>query len=340
MEEKDINNMNPSEDLSTNTEENENEKKNESIDLDVTFVEKPDPNGPDYAEKVESERSKLFADYKKSKNISNISMITVLALGIGAVVLITRQIFVCKIIGWVLVGVAVVGMILFYVLTHNKFPNETKEYIKEVSYLLNQRNFDNQSFEQVQYNSKEKIESGDITCDSVYKNFVQVSSRNVVKGRFDNHSFVCADVALYGEGPKRSKTTLFVGKYITLQNDLHFEGRYVLVSKLQNPVDLPNGIEDLTVLFQDENHIIYGPENAKYNEDLGREFVNRINKIKVGEGLINLNVVVWAGHTAAYASYNDDVMSIPFDKPFSRDANEKFRANLYEILSDLRKLLK
>ena len=49
---------------------------------------------------------------------------------------------------------------------------------------------------------------------------------------------------------------------------------------------------------------------------------------------------MWAGHTAAYASYNDDVMSIPFDKSFSREANEKFRANLFEILSDLRKLLK
>ena len=340
MENKEINNMNPSEDLSTSIENNENQNSSESIDLDVTFVEKPDSEGPDYAEKVESQRSELFQAYKKSKNLSNISMIVVLALGIGAVVLITRDPFVCKVIGWVLVGIAVVGMILFYVLTHNKFPNKTKQYIKDITYVLNQRNFDNQMYEQVKYNHKEKMEAGDITCDNVYKDFNQVSSRNVVKGRFDNHSFVCADLALYGEGPKRSKLTLFVGKYITLQNDLHFEGRYVLVSKLMNPVDLPNGVGDLSVLFEDESHIVYGPENGKYNEDLGREFVSKINKIKVGEGLINLNVVVWAGHTAAYASYNDDVMSIPFDKPFSRESNEKFRANLFEILSDLRKLLK
>ena len=340
MEEKEINNMNPSEDLSTSIEEKETQSESESINLDVTFVEKPEAEDRDYAEKVEFQRSELFKEYKKSKNLSSISMIVVLALAVGAVVLITRDPFVCKVIGWVLVGIAVVGMILFYVLTHNKFPNKTKDYIKDITYILNQRNFDNQLFTKVQYNSKEKVETGDITCDVAYKDFSQVSSRNVVKGRFDNHSFQCADLALYGEGPKRSKTTLFVGKYITIQNDLHFEGRYVLVSKLANPVDLPNATGDLTVLFEDDLHVIYGPENGKYNEDLGREFVSKVNKIKVGEGLINLIVVVWAGHTAAYASYNDDVMSIPFDKSFSREANEKFRANLFEILSDLRKLLK
>lgn len=340
MVEKETNNMNPSEDLSTDIEKNKDEKKSESIDLDVTFVEKPSGDGPDYADRVESQRSELFKEYKKSKNLSNIAMIVILAFAVGAVILITRDPMVCKIIGWVLVGIAVVGMILFYVLTHNKFPNRTKEYIKDITYILNQRNFDNQQFDKVQYNAKEKLEASDITCDNVYKDFSQVSSRNIVKGKFDHHSFVCGDLALYADGPKRSKMTLFVGKYITLQNDLHFEGRYVLVSKQANPVDLPNNVSDLSVLFEDETHVIYGPEHGKYNEDLGREFVSRINRINIGEGLINLNVVVWAGHSAAYVSYNDDVMSIPFDKPFSRAANENFRANLYEILSDLRKLLK
>ena len=103
---------------------------------------------------------------------------------------------------------------------------------------------------------------------------------------------------------------------------------------------MPNSVSDLSVLSEDEKHVIYGPENGKFNEDLGREFLSRINHIEVKEYLLGLAIVIWAGHTAGYLSYGDEVMSIPFDKSFNLPANEQFRSNLRELLEAFRKILK
>ena len=37
----------------------------------------------------------------------------------------------------------------------------------------------------------------------------------------------------------------------------------------------------------------------------------------------NINIAVWAGHSAAYLSYDDAVMAIPFDKPFDYEGFEQ-----------------
>lgn len=344
MEEKEeLINDSPSEISSdNNVEELESAKKESQIDLEVVFVEKQTELEENYAEKIEAERLALYDAFKKSKRLSNIMMSVVLVIAIGSIFLVTyKEIPALQVVGWVLIGLAVVGMIVFYVLTHNKFPNKTKEYIKFITYALNQRNFDDTRFQEVHYNPKEKFEIADILSDGLYKEISQMSSRNVVRGKYDGHNFICADVALYEERNKRQRSPLFVGKYITLSNDLHFEGKVVLVSKnAEKAIDLPNALEDANILEDKDNFTIYGPEGTKVNELLGRDFAHRIKQIQIKEGLLNLSVVVWAGHTAVYASYTDDVMALPFNNAFPKEANEQFRGNLQEIFINIRKLLK
>ena len=337
-EEKKINDTNPSEenpDIKEKNVSNEND-----INLDIVYVDHNDYNPDVYADRIEEKRADFFKAYKASRRNSNIATIVVLVIAVVSVILITSEPMVCKIIGWVLAGLAVAGMIAYYIVNHNKLPNKANDFIKEISYSINQRVFDDPKYSKVEYNPKEKMQISDIVSDNVYTNIEKIPSRNIVRGRFDNHGFLCSDIGLYEAGNKKSKAPLFVGKYVSMQNDLHFEGRYVLVSKAANPVDLPNSVSDLSVLSEDEKHVIYGPENGKFNEDLGREFLSRINHIEVKEYLLGLAIVIWAGHTAGYLSYGDEVMSIPFDKSFNLPANEQFRSNLRELLEAFRKILK
>ena len=105
-------------------------------------------------------------------------------------------------------------------------------------------------------------------------------------------------------------------------------------------MDLPDAIDDLVILFQEGDVTIYGKEGNKYASDLGKEFIRAIKAIEVKEKLLNLNVVVWGGHSAAYASYDDAIMTLPFEKEFDKTPNEQYRDNLMDIMKAFNLLVK
>jgi hypothetical protein len=292
----------------------------------------------DFGEIIEEGRKSLFDLYKKSRLRSNISM------GITTVLLITAFIFISQtgnkvlpIIGYVIAGVVVVAMILFYVLTKNKFPNETKKYIELVTRSLNSYAFSGNEYKDVKNSPDEKLEIGEISSDLVYKNISSIGSRNVIRGLYHDRSFLVSDVALYfGDG--RNRKAHFVGKYLSYKNDLSFEKRFVFVKKAEEAVDQPNAVEDLTLLSTDEGIDIYGEEGANYKDVFKTKFVEQLSKIKLDSNLLNVIVVVWGGHTAAYLSYSDDVISLPFDKEFNRAAYVdyvKVQNELFELFKTI-----
>ena len=50
------------------------------------------------------------------------------------------------------------------------------------------------------------------------------------------------------------------------------------------------------------------------------------------EKLLNAVVVVWAGHTGVYLSYDDSVTVLPFEHPFDRAAQEQYKEDLLAAL--------
>ena len=64
--------------------------------------------------------------------------------------------------------------------------------------------------------------------------------------------------------------------------------------------------------------VIYGKEGAKFEKDLGKDFLNNLKSVVCTGILLNVNVVFWSGHSAAYISYDDTIMSVPFDKPLDK----------------------
>lgn len=324
------------------TEELKPEEQKEDInDLlpSGTPVEKPAKDAAPYDKVIEDARLAFHKRFKNGRVRSYIMMAVVMVMAVASVIFITQKAMGFRIAGWVLIGTAVVGMLIYYIVTRNSMPNATKEYIALVNKEINAHNFRDSKFTEVTNDKDEKLDLTDPVADSIYKDLNNIASRNVINGKYEGRTFRVADVGLYSGAGKQRKAC-FVGKYISYFNDLHFEGRYIITSKGEVPIDLPEDIEDLSVISEEDNLVIYGKANSKPFVDLGKEFINKIKQIKIEKPLLNLNVVVWGGHTSAYCSYDDVIMTLPFDKEFTKDANEKYLDDLIHILDAFHLLVK
>lgn len=316
--------------LAINIEE-ENSSKDEIFEETIsTKLDKP-ANLHD----VEEARIKFYNIFKKNRKISNIAMLVVLVIIIVAFVLIVQESQVMKIIGYVLAAASIIGMIIFYSVNKNKFPTITKEYVKDINYLLNGYTFEPAEFSQTVTDSMEKIDQSDVISDQVYLNVSKVASRNVVYGKYKNGHFKVSDLAVYAIKDKTKQEPVFVGKYLTYPNTLNFSNRIIISLSGEKPIDLASAILDLKELYKENNLVIYGPEGLDYNSILGAKFISKIKEIAIKDYLLNINFSIWGGHSAVYMSYSDSIIALPFDKPFDEKGFVQYRENLLDLLSIL-----
>ena len=325
-------------------ENSENVKEEPAEDINSLLpagekIEKPEEGAEDYAVTVENARLEFQKKFKAGRRNSYIVMGVILAVAVASVILISLKGMVWRIVGWSLVGAAVLGMIIYYIVNRNTLPNATKEYIALVNKCFNTRNFSDTKFSDVSTDAHEKLELADPISDRIYKDLTNIASRNVINGHFAHRTFKVGDMGLYS-GAGKNRRSLFVGKYVIYPNDLHFENRYILTIKGLSAVDLPDDIDDLKILSEQEGVVIYGPEGAKFESDLGKDFLKAVKALAVEKHLLNLNLVVWGGRSSAYLSYDDVIMTLPFDKEFNKESNEQYAANLLSVLNAFELLTK
>ena len=277
-----------------------------------------------YQSIVEEKRQELFKAYSTQRRISNILMIVILIAIVGVMFLIMNNNQVLKIIGYVGAGLLLVGMFLYYFLSRKGFPKKTKEYMAYVTQVLRDRQFKD-TYDDVKYTPEEKMAASDFAGDGVYKDVAMTNSRNIVRMEYKGHHVTYGEVALLRPAQKRQQVPpLFVGKYIAMPNELEFEGRFVIAYKNpKQPYDLPNNVDDLVVLEEKEDLVVYGPQDADFRKDLGASFISEVRRLRLDNHLFNVNIAVWGGHSAAYLSYDDGVMAIPFEKPFDYEGFEQ-----------------
>ena len=319
----------------------ENIKENEQVETkeEVAVAEEQPVVEKTYDRVIEDARKELYKNYTMSRRVSNILMFVVVAAIVGIMFLVINNNQVLKIVGYSLAGALLVGMILYYVLTRKNFPNKTKDYVALVSKAVNAEIFKNQEFDEINSNPDEKLGLDDLIGDGVYQEATGVNSRNVVRGTYKKHHFLYAEAALTRPSTRKQQVPpLFVGKYISLPNDLKFDGRFVLVFKNpKDPLDLPNAVNDLAVLEDKDDFMVYGPEGANYRDAINNKVVSQLKKLQIGGHLLNVNVVFWSGHSAAYISYDDTIMSVPFDKPLDKagfDQSFKDILNCFNALTE------
>ena len=298
------------------------ELKNEKEELEENQpVEETKP----YNVAIEDARKELHKSYSTSRKISNILMFVVLAAIVGIMFLIISNQQALKIVGYCLAGALVVGMIVYYILNRKKLPNKIKEYVPFVMRTLNEQLFSRDGFSEIKNDPEEKLAMDDLIGDAVYKDANGINSRNVVRGVYKGHHFLYAEAALTRPSSRKQQVPpLFVGRYISVPNQMEFDGRFIFAFKNpKSPVDLPNNIDDLVALEDKEELTVYGLKGSNYHDTIDNKIISQLKKLKIEGHLLNANVVFWGGHTAVYISYDDPILSVPFEKEFDKDAFEQ-----------------
>ena len=304
-------------------DDNINEK--EELLEEKQVAEEPAEEAKTYDVLIEDARQDLYKAYAKSRRISNILMFAVVIAICGIMFMIIQNNQALKIVGYSLAGALVIGMIVYYVLTRKNLPNKVQKYVPYVMKTLNDKMFTMPGFSNISNNPEEKLQMDDLIGDGVYVEANNINSRNVVRGEYNGHHFLYAEAALTRPAQKKQQVPpLFVGRYISVPNQMKFDGRFVFNFKNpKQPLDVPNAINDLKVLEEKDDFAVYGPENANYHDIINNKIINQFKKLQIEGHLLNLNVVFWGGHTAVYLSYDDAILSVPFDKPFDKDGFEK-----------------
>ena len=303
---------------------NVNEKEEAKVEAPAAPVQQEVADKP-YDQRIEEARLDFHKAYKTSRTVSNVLMFGMVAAIVGIMFLVLSTVKALQITGYILAGVMVVGMVVYYTFNRNRLPNKTKVYIKTLTDSVNKEMFNDKDFSEIKIDPEEKLKMDDLVGDGVYSGASEVRSRNVVHGTYKGHHFLYAEAALVRPFNRKQQTPpLFVGRYVSVPNNMTFDGRFIFVWKNpKEPLDLPNNVEDLVVLEEKEDFMVYGPEGANYHQVIDNKIISQLNKIEVAEHLLNLNVVFWGGHTAAYISYDDTLMSVPLEKPFDRASFDK-----------------
>ena len=81
-------------------------------------------------------------------------------------------------------------------------------------------------------------------------------------------------------------------------------------------------------ILEEDNLQVYAPNEKPIKDVFGTHFLGKLKEIKTDEKLLNFVMVVWSGHTAIYLSYDDAVTLLPFEHPFNKEAQDKYRSDL------------
>lgn len=301
------------------------------VDMNINIHEiNQNVDNTNFSSDVEKKRESFYKNYKKASKFSTYSTLGVVVLVIVGFILITMNgNDAAKISGYVILGIAAVYLVVYYVLNRNRMPRMTKEYMAYINSAFNGYLYSDKKFERVSVDPSEKLDMGEITSDGVYSNVYTCGSRNVVHGKFKNHDFLVADASVDGKDGKK-QIEYFVGKYISCDNGLKFDGRVVFNYHINGDkkVDLPNGVEDLAKVEENDSFTIWATPGLDYKNVLTDEIIKFVSShfvVSEEKHLLNVNIVVWGGHTGVYLSYDNSLMTFPFDKPFDSSGIDAFK---------------
>ena len=342
--EKEINQENAEESQSPEEEKQvtevpvEEESKESPIDLKA-------PNEKPYEDIVEELRVRIFAAAKKSQMRSRVTSAIMLIFLLAAVVMLFinneeyKTLF--TVLGIVFLVLAVVTLLTGSLINKRIDRIDTKnDYVIPAMTAINRHVFSDERIIKASIDFEERIDLGKVFEDGVYVGATDSVSRNISHINYKGQEMLVGELGIY-TGPRgKQRKTAFIGKYISTDNKLHFENRYLIISKAQTPIDVPEIPHDLVLLHEDGSFSIYGSEKAKFKEDLGTEFISNLKKIEVKDMLLNMSIGISAGQTSIYLSFDDPVTTLPFYEKLNPVGIEQSRAVLYQVLEDLELLSK
>ena len=288
-------------------------------------------------EKIDVSRKTYFSLFKKHNLIQKIlGGLTIVVIAASAYLIFGLNQQWSQITGGCLLGAMIVGLVVFFIITRKRLPSTGREYLRVLAKASDYYIFSNQNFTNKKLFFKKKYSIQDFAPDRVYKGIIDISSRNLIEGEYNGHSFSSGEVSLYKEGEKRyQKAILFVGKYISMNNDFHFVDRYIVNIRGDKDLDLPDDLEGLEPIINQNRFVVYGPKGSKPEKDLGKDLINNLKSIDCKHALLNVNIVFWSGHTGVYLSYDDSFIQVSIEKPIDKASYQQVKKNIDDIFAIL-----
>lgn len=321
------------EQVSTEIKEPQTEQTNSNI-----YVLNDGNSHDDFDTKVEEGRNKIYTVYRSTSKRNTIIMIVVAAVFVAAFLLLPQGQW-GQIVGWVLVGVTLAGLVTYYLLTRNIYPKTSKDYFRVFWFETNAFVFDQEGFSNCTIDNTEKYDMASVLVDRVYKDVVAIASRNIVHGKYNGLDFEYGELALYKASTKKgARDVMFVGRHISFDTKIALEDRILInIRKAETPLDLPNDIEDLKPVIEQNLFVVYAKEGVDPNKVLGEELLNNLKSIECVGSLVNVNIVFWHKKVMCYLSYDDVIAAVPFEKPINKDAYVALKKNVKDVFDILAK---
>ena len=314
----------------------ENTKKNK---ISSIKIEKPQQNDPSFVDVIEEERQVYAKAYKSSETRFKISRIILILLALASAILIFQKPKVCQIIAYVCLGLAVVVVIVFAILNKRTAAPNSKGFLTKSLVAMDKKIFADGKYNEIVYEPNLKINKDVVELNGVYKSISDIISRNVIFGKYDEHSFNSFECALIS-GKGKARRSLFVGRVIEMPNNLHFTGRYLLSVSANGNIDTPNNIEDLVELHKDGKFEVLGEKDSDYKTDIGLQNISKIKSLSCNKEILKISFCIHAGKTTVYLSTSDDLNKISLEnKMDAKPINDysKFQLSLMEVLAELAK---
>ena len=334
MEEKELKNEKVTEESKPVAEE-----KNEEIEVINQKEEEPvldekDGLPIDFLNVIEESRQELYQAYKKQ----NVIKIVVSLLGIG--VLIFAFIGVPNIIKGeeyntlrislmvVMAAISLLIMFTYSFVVRRSMNKKLRTYFDTLYETLNKYHFDGE-LELLEGGAKKTLEKIQFDEAYLYKNVIQVNSRNVCDVKYHGLNFLVADAGAKINNGK-SMQTIFVGKFFIAPANYNDEQIIVYLKGDKRSIP-PTNIDDIKLVFDDEKMSVYS-NNENWNKVVNAKFKQALFQIKPDNTLIDVAVSIRDGKVFVCLGYDDDLMIIPLEKPFNPTPNKEYKEDLLKTV--------
>lgn len=322
-----------------NTEvlEKSEETKTEEIQNEASETVEEDNNQPisyasSHLEKIETSRAAFLKTYRLQNTLKWIvSFICIAAIVFGAIVvpnLIGGQNGTIAMVA--ILFVALLGTVLYSVLTKRYINRKMKEYFDTYYECVNSFVFEGDDFQDVKVQSPGKIEKETFVASNLYKDVHQVGSRGLTELKYHDIPVAICDAAAQVMKEKRL-IPVFVGKFLYAASNFDNDDPIYIYFKGDKRALPPTNMDGVEVVSENKKCIIY--TNNKNWEKYINGNVNRIlSSIKMNKELVDLSISLQKGTIYVCMGYDDPLMVLPLQNQFNPRPNELFKADVKNVL--------
>ena len=284
--------------------------------------------------KIEDLRSEFYETYKKG----NVWKWVFTILGLGLIIfgfigvpnmfpnddqgtLRISLMIICAVL-----SLATMGLYTFF--SRRKVNKQVRAYFDSVYECLDKFTFTREGLEVTP--AEERTISKVAFCENdIFKNVVEVNSRDLKKAKYHGYEFSIVDAAAQINNGKRM-TPVFVGKYIEAPTT--YEGGSILIYQKGDKRSIaPTNIDDLKLVFDNEKTAIYSNE-SDWEKVVNSKFKAALNKIKIDKTLIDIIIMMRNKKLYICMNYDDSLMILPLENQYNPFPNEEFKDDFEKIL--------